>query len=82
MKLAKRTALSLLALLLLPLASTGCKSDTANGALIGAGLGAVSGAVIAEATDSSVGTGAVIGAGVGAAAGAAVGYGIEKNSDD
>lgn len=48
-------------------------SNTAGGALIGAGGGALGGALIASATGGNAGTGALIGAGVGAIAGGGIG---------
>lgn len=58
----------------------GCSnlSHTENGALVGGGLGAATGAIIGKATGHTAG-GALIGAGVGALSGGLVGNAVEKS---
>jgi uncharacterized protein YcfJ len=51
----------------------GCANDTQNGALIGAGFGALAGAVIGNNSGGHGKTGAAIGAGAGAIGGALIG---------
>ncbi len=62
------------------LLACGCSnlSHTENGALIGGGLGAATGALIGKATGHTAG-GALIGAGVGALSGGLVGNAVEKS---
>jgi hypothetical protein len=62
------------------LLACGCSnlSHTENGALLGGGLGAATGALIGKATGHTAG-GALIGAGVGAVSGGLVGNAVEKS---
>jgi hypothetical protein len=72
-----KTILPIIALMLLVcMGVTGCESYAANGALAGAGAGALTGAVIGGNSKS-----ALIGAGVGAAAGAIIGHSIGQSRD-
>src|SRR5690606_19774845 len=73
-------ALPLALLLLLSLPQTGCgTSRTAQGAVIGAGTGAVVGGVIGRATGSTA-RGAIIGAAVGGTAGAIIGRQMDQQA--
>ena len=63
-------------LLLLCTAITGCETPTANGAVAGAGAGALTGALIGGPRA------ALIGAGIGAATGALIGHAIGQARDD
>ncbi|MDX1420567.1 MAG: OmpA family protein [Rubricoccaceae bacterium] len=75
-------ALPLALLLLLALPQTGCgTSKTAQGAVIGAGTGAVVGGVIGRATGSTA-RGAIIGAAVGGTAGAIIGRQMEEQAEE
>jgi outer membrane protein OmpA-like peptidoglycan-associated protein len=75
-------ALPLAFLLLLGLSQTGCgTSRTAQGAVIGAGTGAVVGGVIGRATGSTA-RGAIIGAAVGGTAGAIIGRQMDKQAEE
>lgn len=56
---------------------TGCRNDAQSGALLGAGLGALGGAVIGNNSKGRTAEGAAIGAG----AGAIIGYVIGNESD-
>jgi hypothetical protein len=53
--------------------------ETAQGALIGTGVGAVGGAVLGEAISGDAAKGAVIGGLGGAAVGAGAGYVVERD---
>jgi uncharacterized membrane protein len=55
--------------------------ETAQGALIGTGVGAVGGAVVGEMMNGDAAKGAVIGGLGGAAVGAGAGYVVEKDND-
>lgn len=86
----KALAVAAATVLLAGVSLTGCENvensvrhnKTTQGALIGAGTGAVGGALVGEATTGSAAKGALIGAGVGAAAGAGTGYYLEKKDKD
>ncbi len=60
----------------------GCESikehETAQGALIGTGIGAAGGALVGQAAGHHAAEGALIGGAAGAAAGTGIGYGIEQ----
>lgn len=56
---------------------TSCESPAANGALAGAGAGALTGAVFGGGPRSTL-----LGAGIGAAAGALIGHAIGQSRDD
>ena len=75
-------ALPLAALLLFSLPQMGCgTSKTAQGAVIGAGTGAVVGGVIGRATGSTA-RGAIIGAAVGGTAGAVIGRQMDRQAEE
>jgi outer membrane protein OmpA-like peptidoglycan-associated protein len=75
-------ALPLVLLLLVSVSQTGCgTSKTAQGAVIGAGTGAVVGGVIGRATGSTA-RGAIIGAAVGGTAGAIIGREMDKQAEE
>jgi outer membrane protein OmpA-like peptidoglycan-associated protein len=75
-------ALPLALLLLIGVTQTGCgTSRTAQGAVIGAGAGAVVGGVIGRATGSTA-RGAIIGAAVGGTAGAIIGRQMDKQAEE
>ncbi|HLT47025.1 MAG TPA: OmpA family protein [Rubricoccaceae bacterium] len=75
-------ALPLALLLLISVSQTGCgTSRTAQGAVIGAGAGAVVGGVIGRATGSTA-RGAIIGAAVGGTAGAIIGRQMEQQAEE
>lgn len=75
-------ALPLAFLLLISVSQTGCgTSKTAQGAVIGAGAGAVVGGVIGRATGSTA-RGAIIGAAVGGTAGAVIGHQMDKQAEE
>lgn len=62
------------------LVSAGCESKAGNGALIGAGVGALAGGVIGNNTGSGhTAGGALIGAGAGAIAGGLIGHGMDES---
>lgn len=62
------------------LGSTGCQSDTGNGALIGGGIGALAGGIIGHQSGNTTG-GALIGGAVGAGTGALIGHASDKNKE-
>lgn len=75
-------ALPLALLLLVGVSQTGCgTSKTAQGAVIGAGTGAVVGGVIGRATGSTA-RGAIIGAAVGGTAGAIIGRQMDQQAEE
>jgi outer membrane protein OmpA-like peptidoglycan-associated protein len=75
-------AVPLALLLLLSVSQTGCgTSKTAQGAVIGAGTGAVVGGVIGRATGSTA-RGAIIGAAVGGTAGAVIGRQMDQQAEE
>jgi uncharacterized protein YcfJ len=61
--------------------SSGCASDTGNGALIGGGVGALAGGIIGHQSGHAVG-GALIGGAVGAGTGALIGHASDENKKD
>jgi predicted small secreted protein len=64
------------ALLILCTALTGCETPTANGAVAGAGAGALTGMLVGGPRA------ALLGAGIGAAGGALIGHAIGRARDD
>jgi outer membrane protein OmpA-like peptidoglycan-associated protein len=77
-----RRLLILGVLTLAVLASSGCAlSKKAQGAVIGAGAGGAAGAVVGNATGSTV-RGAIIGAVIGGAAGAVIGHQMDKQAGE
>ena len=64
---------SVVAIVALSLLIGGCANDTQTGALLGAGVGALGGAIIGNNAGGHGATGALIGAGAGAAGGALIG---------
>jgi outer membrane protein OmpA-like peptidoglycan-associated protein len=76
----RRFLLSLAVLATLLLLATGCAwSNKAQGAVIGAGAGGAAGAVVGNATGSTV-RGAIIGAAVGGTAGAVIGHQMDQHA--
>ena len=60
----------------------GCKaSNTAKGAAIGAGAGAIIGGLIGQGSNNTA-VGAIIGAGVGGATGAIIGHHMDKQAEE
>lgn len=60
--------------------SIGCQSKAGNGALIGAGAGALAGGIIGNNTGKGhTAGGALIGAGVGAIGGALIGHSMDES---
>ena len=76
----KKLILSIVAALSVALLGTSCNS-TGGGALVGAGVGAASGAILGNNVKGiSKGEGALIGAGVGAVSGAVIGNKNQKTN--
>jgi outer membrane protein OmpA-like peptidoglycan-associated protein len=80
--LIRRIIFSLAVLTLFALFTTGCAwSSKAKGAVIGAGAGGAAGAVVGNATGSTV-RGAIIGAAVGGTAGAVIGHQMDQQAKE
>lgn len=78
----KRIFVSLIAVTMFLVLATGCAwSNQAKGAVIGAGAGGATGAVVGNATGSTV-RGAIIGAAVGGAAGAVIGHQMDQHAKE
>jgi outer membrane protein OmpA-like peptidoglycan-associated protein len=78
----RRFLLSLAVLTILSLLASGCAwSNKAKGAVIGAGAGGAAGAVVGNATGSTV-RGAIIGAAVGGTAGAVIGHQMDQHAKE
>jgi len=79
----RRAAVSLILLVVLPFAYSGCSSlsNTEKGAAAGAGAGGLVGAIIGNQTGSTA-RGAIIGAAIGGAAGAVIGHRMDETADE